>query len=103
MHYIDVPKEISSTELLSTGFSFSPTQYKRVIIQNDNCIYVRDFLSRKLNRSDLGSEVGSINYVDQSTKFFFSTKGLQDHSLLPVINKEIVTPIKPKAFINYNL
>lgn len=103
MRYTAVPKEISSTELLSKLVSFSSAQYKRVIIPNTNCILVRDFLSRDLSYSDLGSEVGSVNYIDWSPKFFFRTKGLQEHSLLPDINSESVLPINPRAFINYNL
>ena len=103
MQYTAVPKEISSFELTSNLFSFSSAQYKRVIIPNTNCVSVRDFLSRDLTFSDLGSEVGSVNYIDWSPKFFFRTKGLQAHSFLPDINLESVSPINPKAFVNHNL
>ena len=103
MRYTTVPTEISSRELQSKDFSLSSVQYQRVIIPNPTCISVRDFLSHALSRTDLGSEVGSINYIDWSTKFFFTTKGLQEHSLVPDIHKESVTPIKPRAFINHNL
>lgn len=104
MHYYTaVPTEISSKELQSKDFSFSSAQYKRVLIPNTNCIFVHDFLSRKLNNTDLGSEVGSVNYIDWSTKFFFTTKGLQEHSFLPCINSESVSPVNPKVFINHNL
>lgn len=103
MQYTAVPKEISSSELTGNLFSFSSAQYKRVIIPNTNCVSVRDFLSRDLTFSDLGSEVGSVNYIDWSPKFFFRTKGLQAHSFLPDINSESVSPINPKAFVNHNL
>jgi len=103
MRYTSVPKEISSTEILSNTLSFSSAQYKRVIIPNANCVTVRDFLSRDLTNADLGSEVGSVNYIEQSPNFFFRTKGLQEHSLLPDINSESLTPVNPKAFINQNL
>ncbi|MBN1795431.1 MAG: hypothetical protein JW804_02045 [Sedimentisphaerales bacterium] len=103
MRYTVVPKEISSSEIMNKGFSFSSAQYKRINISNTNCIFVRDFLSRNLRNSDLGSEVGSVNYIDYSPKFFFRTKGLQEYSLLPDINSESVTPVNPKAFINHEL
>ena len=103
MRYTAIPTEISSEEILSKDFSLSSAQYKRVFIPNPNCILVRDFLNRKLTNADLGFEVGSVNYIDWSTKFFFTTKGLREHSFLPDINSESVIPIKPKAFINHNL
>lgn len=103
MRYSVIPKEITSTEIAQNGFSFSSAQYRRVIIPNQNCIRVRDFLSRDLRRSDLGFEVGSINYIGQSPKLFFRTKGLQSHSLLPEINSESLTPVNPKAFVNQDL
>lgn len=103
MRYTTVPTEISFEELKNKEYSLSAAQYLVILIPNSNCIYVRDFLIRDLTNADLGSEVGSINYIDSSIKFFFSTKGLQEHSFLPEINKESVTPIMPRAFINHNL
>lgn len=103
MRYTSVPTEISSAEILNKAFSFSSAQYKRVIIPNTNCITVRDFLTRGLTRTDLGSEVGSVHYIERSPKFFFRTKGLQEHSLLPDINSESLTPINPKVFKNQKL
>ncbi len=103
MRYTAVPTEISSSEIRRKGLSFSSAQYKRVIIPNTSFIQVRDFLSRKLKRIDLGFEIGSINYLDKSHKFFFRTKGLKNHSFLPDINSESAIPMNPKAFINQNL
>lgn len=103
MQYTVVPTEISSDEVEENGYSFSSSQYKRVVIPNPNCILVRDFLSRDLVRSDLGTEVGSVNYLDWSPKFFLKTKALQDHSFLPDIGTESLTTINPKAFINHDL
>ncbi len=103
MRYTAVPREISSAEISSNFFSLSSAQYNRVIIKNLNCIYVRDFLSRELSYSDLGSEVGSINYIDASPKYFFRTKGLQRHSFIPDINAESIIPVNPKVFSNQNL
>lgn len=103
MRYTAVPKEITSSEVLSNQVSFSPAQYKRVIIKNPNLITVKDFLSRELKRSDLGVEVGSLNYIRQSPKFFFRTKGLQAHSFLPDVTTESLTPVNPKAFVKQSL
>lgn len=103
MRYTLVPKEISSSEISSNAFSISSAQYKQVIIPNTNCITVRDFLNRSLTNADLGSEVGSVNYIEWSPKLFFRTKGLQEHSFLPDINSESVRPINPKVFINQHL
>ncbi|CAN5297560.1 hypothetical protein BH23BAC1_BH23BAC1_48280 [soil metagenome] len=103
MNYTAVPKEISYQEIIAKELSLSATQHKRVIIKNPTQIKVRDFLSRDLIRKDLGSEVGSLNYINWSPKFFFTTKGLKDFSFLPSINNESLKPIKPKVFIKQNL
>jgi hypothetical protein len=103
MTYIAVPKEISSSEIIANRFSFSPTQYKRIILTNNNFLFVRDFLARKLTNLDLGSEVGSVNYINESPVYFFRTKGLQSHSYLPDENSESITPLNPKAFLQQNL
>jgi type I restriction enzyme S subunit len=60
-------------------------------------------LSRPLKRSDLGNEVGSINYIGQSPFYFLRTKALQSHTYLPEITPETALPIMPKAFIKTNL
>lgn len=103
MKYTAIPSEISFSEVQKKNYSLSPAQYKRVLIPNSNCVLVKDFLSRPLKRSDLGVEIGSVNYLDQSRKFFFRTKGLQPHSYLPEINSESLIPINPKAFVDYKL
>jgi len=103
MRYTIIPKEISSTEVINNNYSLSPSQYKRVLIPNSNFIFVKDFLSRPLKRSDLGTEIGSNNYIEKSNKYFFRTKGLQSHSYLPDINKESLTPMNPKSFVDHKL
>ena len=50
-----------------------------------NFLFVKDFLKRDLQRKDLGVEVGSLNYIGQSTHYFIRTKALQSHSFLPEI------------------
>jgi type I restriction enzyme S subunit len=103
MRYTVIPKEISLREVHEKCYSLSPSQYKRVLLPNPNRILVKDFLNRHLKRTDLGLEIGSINYLDQSHKFFFRTKGLQPHSYLPEVNSESLISINPKAFIDYKL
>ncbi len=103
MRYTAVPQEISSSEIASNEYSLSSSQYRQVIIPNKNYIFVKDFLSRDLQRSDLGVEVGSLSYISWSPKFFFRTKGLQSHSLLPDVTSESITPVNPKVFVNQNL
>ena len=45
------------------NFSFSPSQYIDLTINNKNVVTVGSFLNRPLIRSDLGNEVGSKIYT----------------------------------------
>ena len=101
--YIRTPTAIYLNDITERNFSLSSLQYKKFDIKNKNCRSVRDFLSRNLTRKDLGTEVGSINYIDKSTHFFLRTKALQAHSYLPEISNETVLPIMPDCFIDMNL
>lgn len=101
--YIDIPLYTTFNDISSKNFSLSATQYKSFCIKNKNIVTVRDFLSRDLERSDLGSEVGSEAYVEDSNYFFIKTKALQAETYLLEINKESVQSITPASFINSNL
>lgn len=68
--YIDIPLYTTFNDISAKNFSLSATQYKSFCIKNKNIVTVRDFLSRDLKRSDLGSEVGSEAYVNASKYFF---------------------------------
>jgi len=103
MKYIKVPNEIDFSELKNKNFSLSSAQYKQIIMKNDNFITVRDFFIRPLTRRDLGREVGSVSYINQSPYYFLRTKALQSDSFLPDITKESVIPILPKMFEKMNL
>jgi hypothetical protein len=88
---------------LSGNFQLSPSLHRTFISSSADIKTVGEFLSRKLERDDLGVEVGSINYVQNSSYFFIRTKALQDYTFLPEFSNESVEGIHPKSFKNYNL
>ena len=101
--YINTPDTITINEIEGNKFSLSAPQYKTLLIKNKNNLFVRDFLERDLTRSDLGNEVGTLNYIGKSSKYFLRTKALQNYSFLPEINSETTIPIFPKVFKQMNL
>ena len=101
--YIKTPSSISYKDISNADYTLSASQYKHLSMLNTNTLTVRDFLSRPLQRKDLGVEVGSLNYINQSTHYFLRTKALQDHSFLPEITKETMLPIMPQSFVQMNL
>lgn len=101
--YIKVPHTISYKSIVEKDYTLSSSQYMDLIMPNKNTMLVKEFLSRGLHRKDLGEEVGSLNYIGQSTHFFIRTKALQSHSFLPEINKETALPIMPNTFVKMNL
>ncbi len=101
--YINTPDIITIKEIEEKDYSLSAPQFKTLLIENKNNLFVRDFLERNLQRSDLGNEVGSLNYIGKSSKYFLRTKALQNYSFLPEINSETTKPIYPKVFYQMNL
>lgn len=101
--YIKIPSSISFNSIVEKDYTLSSSQYMDLIIPNDNFLFVKDFLSRPLQRKDLGVEVGSLNYIGQSTHYFIRTKALQSHSFLPEITTETTLPIMPDSFVKMNL
>ncbi|GAB3022446.1 restriction endonuclease subunit S domain-containing protein [Spirosoma pulveris] len=101
--YIKTPTEISFSHIAEKEFTLSSSQYKDLVIPNENFLYVRDFLSRPLQRKDLGIEVGSINYIGKSPFHFLRTKALQSHSFLLEVSNETTLPIMPSCFVKMNL
>ena len=101
--YLNTPETITFKEIAKKNFSLSAPQYKTLLIKNTNCLFVKDFLKRGLQRTDLGNEVGSLNYIGKSYKYFLRTKTLQDHTFLPEINAETTRPIQPRVFNQMNL
>lgn len=100
---IQNPSGISYTDIVSRDYELSASLYMSLTLPNKNTILVREFLSRPLQRKDLGAEVGSLNYIGQSTHYFLRTKALQEHSFLPDLTKETMLPIMPKSFVQMNL
>ena len=101
--YVKTPMSISYASIREKGFTLSSSQYRELVMPNPNFLYVKNFLSRSLQRKDLGHEVGSLNYINQSTHYFLRTKALQSHSFLPEITKETALPIMPQSFVQMDL
>lgn len=102
-NYIDVPQYTTLKNIQKNSFTFSATQYKTFNIKNNNKLKVKDFLFRELIRDDLGVEVGSESYIDNSDYYFMKTAALQENSNLIDINKESMQSIIPKNFIKMDL
>lgn len=99
MKYLDVPREITSTEIGAPSFSWSAGMYRRINIPTASVRKVRDLL----HSYQKGSDPGSINYLTRSTHHFIRTKALQNHSYLLYPKGEAITPINPRAFENMDL
>ncbi|NLL28942.1 MAG: restriction endonuclease subunit S [Bacteroidales bacterium] len=101
--YVKTPTAISFSHIVEKDFTLSSSQYMDLVLPNENFLFVRDFLSRPLQRKDLGVEVGSLNYIEKSTHYFLRTKALQQHTFLPEVTSETVLPIMPNSFVKMNL
>lgn len=101
--YVDIPQYTTLKNIQKNSFTFSATQYKTFNIKNNNKLKVKDFLYRDLIRDDLGVEVGSESYIDNSDYYFMKTAALQEDTNLIDINRESMQPIIPKKFIKMDL
>lgn len=101
--YVKTPDVISYQDVINKDYTLSSSQFIKLNMKNSNYLYVEDFLNRKLTNADLGSEVGSLSYIDKSTHYFLRTKALQDYTYIPEITSESMLPILPSEFINMNL
>ena len=101
--YIKTPIYTTLKEIKSKNFTLSATQHKKLCLKNDNLYPVAKLLDRPLERSDLGYEVGSGNYVENSQYKFIKTKALQPESYLLSEGKDSVQYITPQSFTNMNL
>lgn len=101
--YIDTPTCVSMQDVIAKGFALSSSLHNKFIVNNSRLKPVSDFLSRKLKKSDLGIEVGSLSYVDHSPKHFIKTKSLQPESYIISLDSDSVEDIRPQDFVKMNL
>lgn len=90
-------------DIIGSKYNLAPSQLMILGAPNKNKSFVRDLLSRKLKFSDNGNEVGSINYISKSPKYFIRAKALQKESLLPFLTEETAIPIRPQVFTDFSL
>lgn len=101
--YVRTPDIVTYNEVVNSQYKLSSSLFLKLVIPNANSKKLAYFLSRKLDRTDLGVEVGSLSYIDKSSKYFLRTKALQDYSYIPELNSETMLPILPKDFVNMHL
>jgi hypothetical protein len=99
MDYLRVPRTISSHDLSSQSFSWSPAMYRRVEIPNQKT----ELVGNLLDGWDKGSDPGSLFYLNCSTHYLIRTKALQDHSNLIYPKGDAITPLNPRAFESVDL
>ena len=68
--YVKTPTAISFSHIVEKDFTLSSSQYMDLVMPNEKFLFVRDFLSRPLQRKDLGVEDGSLIYIGKSTNYF---------------------------------
>ena len=101
--YIDIPLFATLDEIVNKNYTLSATQYKSFNISNKNIKPLSDFLDRELARKDLGYEVGSECYVENSPFMFIKTKALQPESYLLDENKGSMQYITPHNYVKMDL
>lgn len=101
--FVNAPKSISFSILKNRNWVLSPSMHKTLNIANSNVKQLSSFLYESLNNSHLGIEVGSVNYIEDSSHFFLKTKALQDFSFIPQFTEDSLTPIFPQSFFQMNL
>ncbi len=90
-------------DIVNSRYNLAPSQLKFLSIPNKKVFLLRDLLNRNLEFSDNGNEVGTINYISKSSKYFIRAKALQTKSFLPFVTKQTSIPIRPQVFKNFNL
>jgi type I restriction enzyme S subunit len=90
-------------DIVNSGYTLSASQYKAFSIANTNIHPLSYFLDRSLERCDLGNEVGSENYIDNSQYKFIKTRALQPESFLLDTTGEGMSLITPKNFVDMKL
>lgn len=102
-NYVRTPDAVHYDDIINNNLVLSSSLFVQLVMPNSNYKKLSEFLTRPLNRKDLGKEVGSLSYIKQSPKYFIRTKALQEHSFLPDFNSETCLPILPREFVNMHL
>ncbi len=102
-NYIRTPNSVKWHDVANNNLTLSPAQYVSLVMPNQNYMTVDQFLKRKLKRTDLGVEVGSLSYIDKSPVRFIRTKALNKNSFLLDLNDDTFLPILPSEFVRMNL
>lgn len=90
-------------DIIGNNSNLAPSQLTTLSVPNKNNKKVKDLLTRDITFSDNGNEVGSVNYISKSPKYFIRAKALQRESFLPFITNQTSIPIRPQVFTNFNL
>ncbi len=98
-NYLVIPQSINSKDI-SKEYSFSPSNYIKLDIPNNNTFFLRDLLKLPIMG---GKEVGSRQYIKKSNKYFIRTKALLPNLFILDYGSEGIVPVRPQAFINKNL
>ncbi|MFH1527479.1 MAG: hypothetical protein ABIG69_12665 [Bacteroidota bacterium] len=93
----------SYKDIIGSNYNLAPSQLMTLGVPNKNKSFIRDLLSRKLKFSDNGNEVGSVNYISKSPKYFIRAKALQKESFLPFLTEETAISIRPQIFTDFDL
>lgn len=90
-------------DIKDSDLGFSPSAFRKAHCKNTNQKSLKDLLSRPLDSSDKGRDVGSDSYLDRSTHFMIRAKALQEYAFLPILHGDGVVPILPASFRDYDL
>lgn len=91
------------TDILNKHSNLSPSILTKTVFVNENIVPLSKLLSRKLEKSDNGFDIGRSAFLTSSTHFFLKTKALKNDSFIEVINDESAVPMNRKYFVDYNL
>ena len=94
MKYLQIPHEITLSDLKAKGASWSSGMYRRIQIPTSRTRSIREIVTGY----DKGSDPGSMYYMQKSTHYFIRTKSLQAHSYLISSKGGAITPINPRVF-----
>jgi type I restriction enzyme S subunit len=101
--YIKISDTINLKEVIENEYSLSSSQYKKLNIKNTNLHSLGSLLHRDLTRDDLGVEIGSDNYIDDTNFFFIKTRALQSRSYLLEKSRLSFQSMNPMAFESMDL